>query len=205
MKNQEQIITQVQSILDNMSTEDLVKALDNLQCSQGPFSTDYLIGKGYFTEEAAEFCRSNDFAQENSDAYCLAIENIAEAIQANPADHYLDQDEIDNFTEDDYREMAESDGWVWTAYEHFLMKLVQEVSNDLQEEEEAKRLEQHWMALPSSQWTKETMVDFIYGQNSYSHDGEESITHAMEELLKFADLQGEQQEIFREVYRGIYA
>ena len=61
------------------------------------------------------------------------------------------------------------------------------------------------MSLPSSQWTKETMLDFIYDQNSYSHDGEESITHAMEELLAFADLQDEQRELFREVYRGIYA
>jgi hypothetical protein len=205
MKNQEQIISTVQSILDNMSSADLVKALDNLQCSQGPFSADYLIGKDYFTQEVVDFCQSIDFAQENSDAYCLAIQHIAESIQANPKDYYLDQDEIDNFTEEDYAELAESDGWVWVAYEHLLMKIFQEVANDMEGEEEAKRLEQHWMSLPSSQWTKETMLDFIYDQNSYSHDGEESITHAMEELLAFADLQDEQRELFRQVYRDIYA
>lgn len=204
MNNSDKIIATVQDVLDRMSTEDLVKALDRLQCSMGPWSTDHLISEGYFTEEVADFCQSIDLAAENSDAYCLAIEHIAEGIKANPGAYYLDQDEIDNFEECDYRDLAESDGWVWTAYEHLVMKIFQEVMEDMEAEEEAKRFEQHWMSLPSSQWTRETMIEFIYDQNSYSHDGEESITHAMEELLKFADLTNEQADLFREVYRGIY-
>jgi hypothetical protein len=132
MKNQEQIIAQVLEILDNLSSEDITTGIRCLECSQGPFSTDYLIRKGYFTQEVADFCLSIDFAQENTDAYCLYIEDTIDEIKANPKDWHLDDEEIASFEDQDYAELAEADGWVFTAYEHLLMKIFQEVKNDLE-------------------------------------------------------------------------
>jgi hypothetical protein len=132
MKNQEQIIAQVQETLDQFTAEQLVQALDGLQSSQGPWSVSYLVKQGYFTEEVVDLCESLELAAEYADPYCLAIEHIIDEIKANPKAHYLDDKEIATFTDEDYRDLAEADGWVWTAYEHLIAKIYLEVSNDLE-------------------------------------------------------------------------
>jgi hypothetical protein len=133
MKNQEQIIAQVQSILDNMSTTDVATGINSLQCSQGPWNSDYLIRKGYFTQEVVDFCESIDLAQENADAYCLHIEDKIESIKDNPEDWYLTAEEVAEFTDQDFYEHAECDGWDWIAYQNLVAKIFQEVKNDLED------------------------------------------------------------------------
>ena len=133
MKNQEQIIAQVQETLDQFTAEQLVQALDYLQSSQGPWSSSHLVKQGYFTQEVVELCESLELANEYADPYCLAIEHIIDQIKANPSDYYLDEEEIASFTDEDYRDLAESDGWVWIAYQNLIAKIYQEVSNDLED------------------------------------------------------------------------
>ena len=103
------------------------------QTSQGAWNSDYLIGKGKFTQEAVDIVEEEeDLREDLFFMYDELVANNADQMAIEPEKFGYSKEDIDGMTEDEIFLCACQDcgDWVYPAFQNFIVYCVQKALDE---------------------------------------------------------------------------